>query len=95
MCFYFRWGDNTTSTPKPSGKQGGAKPKVTSQPTQPKLNFTLPGAFRIPRFNFLNQSNQQNMSAYAPSPYVPKLPIFSGSEEPQKVKPHMRFGILR
>ena len=79
-----RGGDNTTSTPKPSGEQGGAKPKVPPQPTQPKLNFTLPGASPIPRLNFLNQSNQQNMSAYVPSPYVPKLPIFSGSEEPQK-----------
>ena len=35
------------------------------------------------------------MNAYAPSPYVPKLPIFSGSEEPQKGETHMRYGILR
>ena len=75
-------GDNTTSIPKPSGEQGRAK--GPPQPTQPKLNFTLSGASPIPRFNFLNQSNQQNMNAYAPGPYVPKLPIFSGSEEPQK-----------
>ena len=76
--------DNTTSTPKPSGEQGGVKPKVPPQTTQPKLNFTLSGASPIPHFNFLNQSNQQNMSTHVPSPYVPKLPIFSGSEEPQK-----------
>ena len=43
-------GDNTTSTPKPSGEQGRAKPKVPPQPTQPKLNFTLPGASPIHRF---------------------------------------------
>ena len=36
-------GDNTTSTPKPSGDQGGAKPKVSPQPTQPNLNFTRAG----------------------------------------------------
>ena len=38
-------GDNTTSIPKSSGEQGDAKSKVSPQPTQSKLNLTLPGAF--------------------------------------------------
>lgn len=74
-------GGDATSTPKETGEQGGAKPKA---PPQTKFNFTLPGASPIPRLAFLNQTNQQNMSTYVPNPYVPKLPIFSGSEEPQK-----------
>ena len=49
MLLLHEGGGNTTSIPKPSGEQGGAKPQVPPQPTQPKLNFTLPGASPIPR----------------------------------------------
>ena len=50
---------------------------------QPQFTFTIPDISPIPRLNFLNQTLLQNTS-FSQSPYVPKLPIFSGAEEPQK-----------
>lgn len=72
-----------TSTPQQPGHAGWLKSKLNLTQPQPQNTFN-PGVSPVPRFGVLNQSNQQNISALAPSPYVPKLPIFSGSEEPQK-----------
>lgn len=61
-------------------------PQVTKAPTvvQPNLNFAFPGFSPVPRLQHLGNSQLQN-SSYMASPYnVPKLPFFSGSEEPQK-----------
>lgn len=67
-------GDNTqTSTPKTVPQEFDG--------TRPKFTFTTPGASPVPRLNF--NASALNTS-FVPSPYVPKLPIFSGSEEPQK-----------
>ena len=67
-----------SSTPKPAVESGGAKPKTTHPPPPP-----LTGYSPVPRFTF-NKSVLQNTSSLPSGPYVPKLPIFSGSEGPSK-----------
>ena len=77
------------------GSPKKADPKVlTSTPDAKKVQFEGAGSkllsfinkgqapSPVPRFNF-NNTLPHNTS-YVPSPYVPKLPTFSGSEEPQK-----------
>lgn len=74
--------DTATSTPKPSPAEfDGTKPK-TILADKLKLNAQSPAFSPIPRFPNLTQ--QQNISTFIPNSYVPKLPIFSGTEEPQK-----------
>ena len=67
----------TTSTPVPGAESGGAKPKTTYPP--PPL---IPGQSPIQRFLF--NKSLPNTSSLSSGPYIPKLPIFSGSEEPSK-----------
>ena len=67
-----------SSTPKPVVESGGAKPKTTYPPPPP-----LAGYSPVPRFTF-NKSALHNTSSLPSGPYVPKLPIFSGSEPPSK-----------
>ena len=50
--------------------------------TRPKFTFQAPGISPISRLKF-NNTLPQNTS-FVPSSYVPKLPTFSGAEEPQK-----------
>ena len=77
------------------GSPKKADPKVlTSTPDAKKVQFEGAGSkllsfinkgqapSPVPRFTF-NNTLPHNTS-YVPSPYVPKLPTFSGSEEPQK-----------
>ena len=77
------------------GSPKKADPKVlTSTPDAEKVQFEGAGSkllsfinkgqapSPVPRFTF-NNTLPHNTS-YVPSPYVPKLPTFSGSEEPQK-----------
>lgn len=65
-----------TSTPNPD-KSGATKPKT------PKLKPNIIGQSPIARLSLLGNS-QQNTSSLPHGPYIPKLPIFSGSEEPAK-----------
>ena len=67
-----------SSTPKTDVESGGAKPKTTHPPQPP-----LTGYSPVHRFTF-NKSVLQNTSSLPSGPYVPKLPIFSGSEGPSK-----------
>lgn len=72
--------ENATSTPSPN-EFDGTRPK-----TKPDYKVSFPPLKLSPiqRFPFLNQSQQQNTSTLPSNPYIPKLPIFSGTEEPQK-----------
>ena len=67
-----------TSTPK-LPESGGAKYKTPKPHTPPLI-----GQSPIPRLSLLNRSLQHNTSTLPKEPYIPKLPIFSGSEEPSK-----------
>lgn len=74
----------TTSTPKPSPAEfDGTKPKAIFTSNVP-LAAQSPAFSPIPRLSFPNLTQQQNVSTFVPNSYVPKLPIFSGAEEPQK-----------
>ena len=77
------------------GSPKKADPKVlTSTPDAKKVQFEGAGSkllsfinkgqapSPVPRFTFNNTLPHNTL--YVPSPYVPKLPTFSGSEEPQK-----------
>lgn len=68
---------NVSFTPNPTEGVAGARPKTT-----PNLNLRSPLTTSTPRLQFLLDRSQQQ--TYTPSPYIPKLPIFSGSEEQQK-----------
>ena len=77
--------------PKASGDK---EVPVTSTPqanqtvdlgTKPKFTFPNPGVSPVPRLQqILNASRPFNTTYAAQSYQVPKLPFFSGSEEPQK-----------
>ncbi|MCG7867590.1 MAG: hypothetical protein JAY74_14665 [Candidatus Thiodiazotropha taylori] len=63
-----------TSTPQVSAAHGGAIPK-----------FNFPGVSPVPRFQQLLNNSQPFNTSYIAQPYnAPKLPFFSGSEEPSK-----------
>lgn len=67
---------NPVSTPRVSIPPGGQ---------MPLFDFRAPGVSPIPRLQqTLNNSAAQNTSYAAPTFNPPKLPFFSGSEEPQK-----------
>lgn len=56
-----------------------------AQATRPKFTFTNPGISPVPRLQqVLNSSHVSNTSFVAPPFNFPKLPFFSGSEEPLK-----------
>ena len=57
-------------------------PNPNLDPTKPKFTFSTPGMSPINRLNF-NHSQPLN-TTFSSGPYVPKLPFYSGSEEPQK-----------
>lgn len=62
-------------------------PQVTKTPdvTRPKLNFTYAGLTPVPRLQHSGNMTQVPNTSFMPSQVnVPKLPFFSGSEEPQK-----------
>lgn len=63
------------TTPQPAqDKDTGAKPKFT---------FVNPGVSPVPRLQHILNMTQPNTS-YIAQTHIPKLPFFSGSEEPQK-----------
>ena len=64
---------NKISTPAPRPGTPDVKPKA------PK--FQTPGFSPVPR---LNLDTSHNITNIVSGPYIPKLPVFSGSEEPQK-----------
>ena len=65
---------HVTSTPQVSAAHGGAIPK-----------FNFPGVSPVPRLQQLLNNSQPFNTSYIAQPYnVPKLPFFSGSEEPSK-----------
>lgn len=67
----------TTSTPQAN--------QTVDLGTKPKFTFTNPGVSPVPRLQqMLNASKPFNTTYAAQSYQVPKLPFFSGSEEPQK-----------
>lgn len=73
-------GTQNTSTPK-SGEQNTSLRFPTPASARPKI--VNPGAGHSPRLSFLQNTLLQNAGNFQ-NTYVPKLPIFSGSEEPQK-----------
>lgn len=63
-----------------------SSPYVTTAPSgaKPKFNFAFPSVSPVPRFQQFNTSHQLNTS-YIAQPYnAPKLPFFSGADEPSK-----------
>lgn len=85
-----------TSTPKPTQESPVVRPKVSLPQTtgvqQSKVTFADPSVSPVPRLQFLfDQAKQLDTSkqllntSYVAQPFnFPKLPFFSGSEEPQK-----------
>lgn len=68
--------DSKTSTPQVApGKDMGAKPK---------FSFVAPGLSPVTRMQQLLNTSKPNTSFVAQPFHIPKLPFFSGSEEPQK-----------
>ena len=64
------------ATPQPAqDKDTGAKPKFT---------FVNPGVSPVPRWQHILNLTQPNTSYIAQPLHIPKLPFFSGSEDPQK-----------
>ena len=73
-------------TPEPRASTPGSPEAVKpSHPgAKPKFTFQYPGISPVPRLQYLNNSQLFNNSYMPQSYHVPKLPFFSGSEEPQK-----------
>lgn len=67
-----------TSTPK-LPESDGTKYKTTKPPAP-----SIIGQSPMPRLSLSNRFLQHNTSTLLQGPYIPKLPIFSGSEEPSK-----------
>lgn len=79
-----------------SGKEQattGATSVVTSTPSvaqatdgaRPKYGITSPGMSPVPRLQLLSNMSMGQNASYLAQPFnVPKLPFFSGSEQPQK-----------
>lgn len=80
-----------TSTPHPTKDDSVTRPKVsmpqTTEVQQQNFTFASPALASVPRLKFLSQSqsSKQLNASFQALPYsYPKLPFFSGSEEPQK-----------
>lgn len=72
---------NTTNVNTPSV----STPAVSKQDTRPKFGFPFPGPSPIPRLQQIFSNSQPLNTSYIAPPYSqPKLPIFSGQEDPPK-----------
>lgn len=82
-------GDHSVNKPPNASATHDTSTPVTKVPdvVRPKLSFAFPGVTPIPRLqhtSLLNNSQPVNASYIAPSYSQPKLPFFSGSDEPPK-----------
>lgn len=84
---------STTDASKEPTPPNTSTPHITKPPsnTREKLQMLFPGMSPVPRLQFINTSTAPppspqvlNTSYMAPSYNIPKLPFFSGSQEPSK-----------